>query len=227
MSGITVDEIPSAALRASVVDELRLLDAHPPADEYADLPENPPPYNSFEVAYEHWCDADKAKLAMLALDQDSSTAATETELKAAKQVLKQLQATSKELFEKSRTKRNSFTSYFGFGKSNRKSGSPADASGSADSPVTEKFRKAHEAEMKQGIIVESLAANIEEVRRKREALNDIASGGNLAWNRLLRIVDGTLSGRAELAVAMGEAMERLDNVESAYNLVGCQSSFLQ
>lgn len=204
MSGITIDETPSAALRASVVDELRLLDAHPPEDEYADLPENPPAYNSFEAAYEHWCDADKAKLAMLALDQDSSTAATETELKAAKQVLKQLQATrsdirslnpcnsqsylvshyrsSKELFEKSRTKRNSFTSYFNFGKSNRKGGSPADASGNArvtashsstepDSPATEKFRKAHEAEMKQGLIVESLAANIDEVRRKVHCLS--------------------------------------------------------
>jgi hypothetical protein len=204
MSGITVDETPSAALRASVVDELRLLDAHPPEDEYADLPENPPAYNSFEVAYEHWCDTDKAKLAMLAFDQDPATAATETELKAAKQVLKQLQATrsdirslnpcnsqsrlisphlcSKELFEKSRTKRNSFTSYFGFGKSNRKAGSLVDASGStrvttshssieADPPATEKFRKAHEAETKQGLIVESLAAKIEEVRRKVRCLS--------------------------------------------------------
>jgi len=206
---MTIDETPSAALRASVVDELRLFDAHPTEDEYADLPEYPPAYDSFEVAYEHWLDTDKAKLAMVALDQDPASAATETELKATKQVLKQLQTTrsdtrslnscdsqshlvsphrcSKELFEKSRTKRNSFTSYFGFGKSNRKAGSLVDASGNtrvttshssteANSPAIEKFRKAHEAEMKQELIVESLVAKVEEVRRKvhylYQAFND-------------------------------------------------------
>jgi hypothetical protein len=31
---------------------------------------------------------------------------------------------------------------------------------------------------------------------------------------------------AELAVAMGEAMERLDSVESAHNVVGCQASIV-
>jgi len=87
---------------------------------------------------------------------------------------------SKELFEASRTKRNSFMSHFGFGKSNRKAHiklSTNDANGSThatmsnspienDSPVTEKFKRAHEAEVKQELLVDSLAARVEGFKHK-------------------------------------------------------------
>ena len=86
----TIDETPNMALTASVLDELHL-GADPPEDEYAG--ELPPAYNTFEVAYEHWSDADKAKQDMMALDKDPAIPAAETELKKAKQLLKQLQAT--------------------------------------------------------------------------------------------------------------------------------------
>jgi len=87
---MTVDE---TALTSSVMDELRMLSADPPMDEYAGIHDNPPAYNTFEVAYEHWCNTDKAKQTMLALDQDPATAAAETELLRAKQALKKMQAT--------------------------------------------------------------------------------------------------------------------------------------
>ena len=77
---------------------------------------------------------------------------------------------SKKLYEASRAKRNSFTSYFGFGKSNRKADrSSVDASGSTSnstlgdtSAATEKLKRAHEAEEKQRRLVESLTAKVEE-----------------------------------------------------------------
>lgn len=96
---MTVDETrASMALAASVMDELRLLDdVDPPEDEYAGLHELPPAYNIFEVAYNHWCDTDKAKQDMRALDQDPAFAATETELKEAEFALKQMQATRYEV----------------------------------------------------------------------------------------------------------------------------------
>jgi hypothetical protein len=90
MFNAPVDETPSTALTASVIDELRLAGAEPPLDEYAELP---PAYNTFEDAYEHWCEIDKAKQAIKSFDQDPAVAAAEAELKEAKQVLKQLQAT--------------------------------------------------------------------------------------------------------------------------------------
>jgi hypothetical protein len=93
-SSTTVDETPNTALAASVMDELHL-GANPPEDEYAgDLP---PAYNTFEVAYQHWRDADKAKQAMMALDEDPAIATVDTELKKAKQVLKELQATRSDI----------------------------------------------------------------------------------------------------------------------------------
>jgi hypothetical protein len=94
---MVVEETPSMALAASV-DELRFLDVGPPEDEYAGLhrSELPPAYNTFEVAYSHWCDTDKAKQDMMALDQDPAFAATETELKEAKLALKQMEATRSE-----------------------------------------------------------------------------------------------------------------------------------
>src|ERR1700728_568551 len=76
---------------------------------------------------------------------------------------------SKELFETSRKKRNSFKSHFGFGKSKRKThiGSPADANESAsNSPVTEMFKRAHEEEVKQGRLVNDLVAKVEEFKHK-------------------------------------------------------------
>jgi hypothetical protein len=90
MSSMTVDETPSVALAASVMDELRLLDGGPPEDEYAG---SPPAYNTFEVAYSHWCSTDKAKRDMVALDQDPAFLATETELKQAMLTLKQMEVT--------------------------------------------------------------------------------------------------------------------------------------
>ena len=87
---MTVGETPSITLAASVMDELRLVDVGPPEDEYAG---SPPAYNTFEVAYGHWCDTDKAKQDMMALDQDPAFAATETELEQAKLALKQMEAT--------------------------------------------------------------------------------------------------------------------------------------
>ena len=82
---------------------------------------------------------------------------------------------SKKLYEKSRIKRKSFTSYFVFGKSNRKA-NPPDASGATsansshspmevDSPA-EMFKKAHEAEAKQRLLVDSLAAKVETFKDK-------------------------------------------------------------
>jgi hypothetical protein len=92
-SSMAVDETPNMALAASVMDELRLLDVGPPEDEYAGSDELPPAYTTFEVAYSHWCDTDKAKQYMMTLDQDPAFAATETELKEAKLALKQMEAT--------------------------------------------------------------------------------------------------------------------------------------
>ena len=94
---MAVDETPSMALAASVMDELRLLDVGPPEDEYASAHELPPAYNTFEVVYSHWCDTDKAKQAMIALDQDPAFAATETELKEAKLAMKQMEATRSDI----------------------------------------------------------------------------------------------------------------------------------
>jgi len=202
----TIDETPNAALISSVMDELHL-DADPPEDEYAG--ELPPAYNTFEVAYEHWIDTDKAKQAMMALDHDPAIRAAETELKKAKQLLKELQATSKELFETSK-KRNSFKFHFGFGKSNR-------MAHVGHSPVTEMFKRAHEAEVKQELVVNDLVVKVEEFKHKRQTLNDIASGSNPSWNRLCRIAEGTLYGRGELVVPLGEGMEKLEGVENGYN----------
>ena len=94
---MAVDEMPSVALAASVMDELRLLDVGPPEDEYVGSHELPPAYNTFEVAYSNWCDTDKAKQDMTALDQDPASAATETELKEAKLALKQMEATRSDI----------------------------------------------------------------------------------------------------------------------------------
>ena len=74
-------------------------------------------------------------------------------------------------------KRNSFKSYFGFGKSNQKANidhSPADVSASGsrisrtgdDSPATQMFKRAHEAEVKQGFVVDDLTAKVEELKRE-------------------------------------------------------------
>jgi len=60
-------------------------------------------------------------------------------------------------------------------------------------------------------------AKVEEFKHKRQTLSHIASGRNSSWDRLRRIAEGTLSGRAELAVTLGEAMEKLESVENAYN----------
>jgi hypothetical protein len=87
-----VAETPSAALAASVMDELHLPEADPPADEYVGIHDLPPAYNTFEVAFDCWYDADKAKQAMMALDADPAVATAATELQEAKQVFKRLQA---------------------------------------------------------------------------------------------------------------------------------------
>lgn len=70
-----------------------------------------------------------------------------------------------------------FTSYFSFGKSNRKA-NPPDASGMAasvnsshspmevDLPATEMFKRAHKAEVRQGLLVDSLAAKVETFKDK-------------------------------------------------------------
>jgi hypothetical protein len=55
-------------------------------------------------------------------------------------------------------KRNSFKSYFGFGKSNQKA--------NIDSPATQMFKRAHEAEVKQGLLVDDLTAKVEELKRE-------------------------------------------------------------
>jgi len=86
---MSVRETPSRAVAVSVLNELRLLDTGPPEDEYAD---EPPAYNTFEVAFEQWCQKDKARQAMMVLDQDPATAAAEIKLKEAKQALKRMQA---------------------------------------------------------------------------------------------------------------------------------------
>ena len=85
---MTVDETPSAALTASVMDELRV-DARPPQDEYA-LDEPPPAYETFEEAYAQWRVADDAKQAIVAFDKDPAVAAAEKELKEAKHMLQDM-----------------------------------------------------------------------------------------------------------------------------------------
>jgi hypothetical protein len=87
---MAIDETPSMALAACVMDKLQLLDVGPPEDEYAGSHELPPAYNTYEVAYSH---TDKVKQDMIALDQDPAFVATETELKEAKLALKQMEVT--------------------------------------------------------------------------------------------------------------------------------------
>ena|ERR1700692_3821640 len=89
---MSVHETPSRAVAVSVLNELHLLDTGPPEDEYAGMHDEPPAYNTFEVAFEQWCQKDKARQAMMVLDQDPATAAAETKLKEAKQALKRMQA---------------------------------------------------------------------------------------------------------------------------------------
>ena len=61
MSNMIIDETLGTAFTTSIMDELRLLDPDPPEDEYIGIHDEPPAYDTFELACEHWCDADKAK----------------------------------------------------------------------------------------------------------------------------------------------------------------------
>jgi hypothetical protein len=75
------------------------------------------------------------------------------------------------MYEKSRTKRNSFLSHLGFGKSNRKTHTSIDTSSSqfregADSPAQQMFKNAHDVEVKQSLVVDGLAAKVEECKRR-------------------------------------------------------------
>ena len=95
MSDIILYETHSLdhALTASVMHELHLPE-YPPEDEYHDLP---PAYNTFDVAFKHWSDADNAKQDIVGLNQDPALLAAETELKHANQALKQMQAMRSEI----------------------------------------------------------------------------------------------------------------------------------
>jgi hypothetical protein len=66
-----------------------VLDARPPQDEYSTEHEPPPAYDNFDDAYVQWCAIHEAKLAIIHV-QDPAVAATEKELKEAKEVLKDM-----------------------------------------------------------------------------------------------------------------------------------------
>jgi hypothetical protein len=80
----------SATLTASVMDKLDLSNPRSPQDEYSPLPEPPPAYETFEEAYKQWRTADKAKRAVVALDNDPAIAAYDKELKEARDMLQSM-----------------------------------------------------------------------------------------------------------------------------------------
>ena len=87
---MTIDRKSSATLTASVMDKLDLSDPRSPQDEYSPLREPPPAYETFEEAYKQWRAADKAKRAVVALDNDPAIAAYDKELKEARDMLQSM-----------------------------------------------------------------------------------------------------------------------------------------
>jgi len=72
--------------------------------------------------------------------------------------------------------------------------------------------------MKQVNVVQVLKDNLAALKRKKEALSNIASNANIAWIQLRRIAEETLLNTPEFAMGMGAAIETLESLENAYDV---------
>jgi len=86
---LDVNNTLDPALIAEVMDSLNAVDTQPPQDEYAGN-DPPPAYDNFRDSYAQWRTTYKAKLALVAYDNDPAVAATNKELDEAKKILKDM-----------------------------------------------------------------------------------------------------------------------------------------
>lgn len=96
---MSVDEAPTATLTALVMNELDMIDTRPPQDEYAAVHEHPPAYGIFEDIYAQWHAANKAKQALVALDNDPAVATAGMELKNGEELLKEMKRKRRVVFK--------------------------------------------------------------------------------------------------------------------------------